>query len=59
MIVATHPSIEPEDVAMDLNECHRCHVTHDWRHLRMLDDVGAHGAGEGRTGGIQEGGQTD
>ncbi len=35
MILATHPSIKSEDVEVDLRQCWRCHVTHDWRHLRM------------------------
>ena len=36
MIVATHPSLEGADLGMDLKQCWRCHVTHDWRHLRMM-----------------------
>lgn len=36
MIVATHPSLEGADLDMDLKQCRRCHVIHDWRHLRMM-----------------------
>lgn len=36
MILETHPLIKSEDVEVDLRQCWRCHVTHDWRHLRML-----------------------
>ena len=35
IIIATHPSIQSADVEVDLEQCWRCHVTHDWRHLRM------------------------
>lgn len=35
MIIATHPAIEKKDLAVDLKQCWRCHVSHDWRHLKM------------------------
>lgn len=35
MILATHPSIKKEDFDVDLTDCWRCHVIHDWRHLKM------------------------